>query len=140
MPTRSADARWTGDLKSGEGTVRVESGLFEGQYSFGTRFEDGPGTNPEELLGAAHAGCFAMALSNELAKAGHTPDAVEVTAEVHLDMSDGPTIAGVRLVCDAHVPGIEADEFDRIAQGAKQNCPVSRALAVEITLEHTLHA
>ena len=116
------------------------SGAFEGQYSFKSRFESGTGTNPEELIGAAHAGCFSMAFSNMLAQAGHVPDRVDTTARVHLEPVDGKqTISRIELVCEADVPGIRSDEFQKIAAEAKAGCPVSRALAaVEISLEATL--
>ncbi|MCH8557154.1 MAG: OsmC family protein [Balneolia bacterium] len=138
MPTRSADAVWKGDLKNGGGTVKVESGAFESQYSFVSRFETGKGTNPEELIAAAHAGCYSMALSNELAKAGHKPESVSTKAEVVLDMSDGPNITTIKLISKAQVPGIDKDEFLKIANGAKEGCPVSKALAsvnIELDIE-----
>ncbi len=141
MATRDGSAEWRGDLRSGSGTVTVASGLFDGQYSFATRFEDEPGTNPEELIGAAHAGCFSMALSNILSEAGHAPDSVSTTAKVHLRMEGGnPTIARIDLVTEGRVPGIDQDQFAQHAQQAKEGCPVSRALAGvgEITLDATL--
>lgn len=137
---REARARWEGDLREGEGTMAFGSGAFEGQYSFRSRFENGTGTNPEELIGAAHAGCFSMALSNMLAQAGHVPTRVETTARVHLEPVDGKqTIRRIELICEADVPGIEADEFQKIASEAKSGCPVSRALTgVDISLEASL--
>ncbi len=137
---REASARWEGDLREGKGTMALGSGAFEGRYSFRSRFEEGPGTNPEELIGAAHAGCFSMAFSNLLAQAGHVPTSVQTTARVHMEPVDGkPTIHLIELVCDAHVPGIEQEVFQQIAAEAKTGCPVSRALAaVEITLQATL--
>jgi osmotically inducible protein OsmC len=136
MPTRSSDATWEGNLRDGNGTMRLGSGAFEGAFSFVSRFEEGDGTNPEELIGAAHAGCFSMAFSNELAKAGHEPERVHTEATVHLE--DGE-ITLVELVSEATVPGIDEDEFHEIAAGAKQNCPVSKLLTgAEITLEATL--
>lgn len=131
MATRDGSAQWKGDLKSGSGTVSVPSGLFsDGSYSFATRFEEEPGTNPEELIGAAHAGCFSMALSNILAEAGHTPNSVSTTAKVHLRQVDGqPTIAKIELVTEGDVPGIDEQEFQQYAEQAKEGCPVSRALA-----------
>jgi osmotically inducible protein OsmC len=140
MPTRSADARWEGSLKDGKGTMRLGGGAWEGPYSFASRFEDGSGTNPEELIAAAHAGCFSMALSAALGRAGHDPDRVSTTAKVHLDKGDtGFSITRIDLVTEAVVPGIEASAFQDIAADAKANCPVSRALAgAEITLEATL--
>jgi osmotically inducible protein OsmC len=142
MATRDGSAQWKGDLRSGSGTVSVASGLFsEGKYSFATRFEEEPGTNPEELIGAAHAGCFSMALSNVLAEAGHTPNAVNTTVKVHLRNVDGqPTIAKIDLVTEGDVPGIDQDQFQEYAQQAKEGCPVSRALAGvgEMTLDAKL--
>lgn len=137
---REATAQWNGDLREGRGTMAFGGGAFEGQYSFRSRFEDGPGTNPEELIGAAHAGCFSMAFSNMLAQAGHVPTSVRTTARVHLEPVDGKqTITRVELVCEGDVPGIEPGEFRRIAAEAKAGCPVSRALAaVDISLEATL--
>ncbi len=140
MATRNATAVWTGGLKDGGGVVRLGSGAFEGAYSFTSRFEEGAGTNPEELIGAAHAGCFSMALSSGLGKAGFPPKRVSTTAKVHLRMGeDGPSIPKVELVCEAEVPGISAAAFAEAAAGAKTNCPVSKALAaVEITLDAKL--
>jgi osmotically inducible protein OsmC len=116
------------------------SGAYEGQFSFASRFAQGEGTNPEELIGAAHAGCFSMAFSNMLASAGHVPSSVRTTARVHLDPVDGKqTIHRIDLICEADVPGIDEDAFQRIADEAKAGCPVSRALAaVQISLEATL--
>ncbi len=136
MITRSANARWTGGLKDGKGTVALGSGAFSGNYSFTSRFENGTGTNPEELLGAAHAGCFSMALSAGLEKAGFKPDSVATEAKVHIDKVDGAfKVTRIDLVTEAKVPGITAAQFDEQAQGAKVGCPISKALAaVEITL------
>ncbi len=139
MPVRSATAVWKGDLKQGGGNVKVESGSFDTQYSFGSRFETGKGTNPEELIAAAHAGCYSMALSNELDKAGHKPTSVSTKAEVTLDMSDGPKITTIKLISEAVVPGIAKDKFMDIANGAKEGCPVSKVLSnAEIKLDITL--
>jgi osmotically inducible protein OsmC len=142
MATRDGTAEWRGDLKDGTGTMSVASGLFsDGKYSFATRFEDEPGTNPEELIGAAHAGCFSMALSNILAEAGHPGESVKTTAKVHLRIVDGaPTIAKIDLVAEGRVPGIDQQQFADYAAEAKKNCPVSRALAGvgEITLDAQL--
>ncbi len=142
MATRDGSAQWKGDLRSGSGTVSVGSGLFsDGKYSFATRFEEEPGTNPEELIGAAHAGCFSMALSNVLAEAGHTPGLVNTTAKVHLRNVDGqPTIAKIDLVTEGEVPGIDEQQFQQYAQQAKEGCPVSRALGGvgEMTLDAKL--
>lgn len=140
MPTRSGEAEWKGDLKNGDGTLKVESGLFEADYNFASRFESGDKTNPEELIGAAHAACYSMALSNELASAGHDPKSVHTKAEVVLEMKDeGPEITTVKLISKAHVPGIEKDTFMEIANGAKEGCPVSKVLAgATIELDITL--
>lgn len=118
--------------------MELGSGAFEGQYSFGSRFEDGTGTNPEELIGAAHAGCFSMALSNVLTQAGHPPTRIHTTASVELDRTDaGPTITRIGLRVDGDVPGIDEETFRKHAEDAKANCPVSRALAgvAEISLD-----
>lgn len=129
MPKRRADARWDGTLQDGNGTMRMASGSYEGPYSFQSRFEEGDGTNPEELIAAAHAGCFSMALSGELGRAGHDADSVETAATVHIDKAgDGFAITRVELDTRARVPGIEDDEFQRIAEAAKEGCPVSKAL------------
>jgi lipoyl-dependent peroxiredoxin len=141
MATRNGTAEWRGDLKSGAGTVAVASGLFSGKYSFKTRFEDAPGTNPEELIAAAHAACFSMALSNILSEAGHAPESVNTTARVHLRIVDGgPAINQIDLVTEGAVPGIDQEQFAGYAQQAKEGCPVSRALAGvgEITLDAKL--
>lgn len=137
MATKTAEAIWEGDLKTGKGNVKVESGVLDAQYTFASRFENGKGTNPEELIGAAHAGCYSMALSNELASAGHDPKSVETKAEVVLEMKEeGPEITTVRLISKANVPGIDKDTFMEIANGAKEGCPVSKVLAgAEITLD-----
>ncbi|MBA3262862.1 MAG: OsmC family protein [Thermoleophilaceae bacterium] len=136
MPKRTADARWEGSLKEGQGTMRMASGAYEGPYSFQSRFEDGDGTNPEELIAAAHAGCFSMALSGDLGRAGHEPESVETTATVSFEVGDaGARIARIDLDTRASVPGIEDEEFQRVAEGAKQNCPVSKALAGVETIE-----
>jgi lipoyl-dependent peroxiredoxin len=127
MPARTASAVWTGDLKSGKGTMRFGGGAFEGQYSFASRFEEGAGTNPEELAGAAHAGCFSMAFSNELSKAGFVPTRVATTAKVHLEKgAEGFSISRIDLVCEAAVPGIPAAKFQEVAAAAKKGCPISR--------------
>ncbi len=139
--SRKATARWSGDLKSGRGTISTPaSGLMdETRYGFNSRFGDEKGTNPEELIAAAHAGCFTMALANALAEAGHAAESVDSRAEVDLSMEGGPTLSAIRLFTKARVPGIEAAKFRAIADDAKQNCPVSKALsAVPITLEAEL--
>lgn len=141
MATRDGTAEWRGDLRGGSGTVSVASGLFDGKYSFATRFEDEPGTNPEELIAAAHAGCFSMALSLILSEAGNPPESVSTTAKVHLRNVDGtPTIARIDLVTEGRVPGIDQQQFSQYAQQAKDGCPVSRALAGvdEMTLDAKL--
>jgi osmotically inducible protein OsmC len=137
---RKAEARWSGDLKTGKGSVKLGSGAFEGQYSFGSRFESGTGTNPEELLGAAHAGCFTMALSHALAMSGHPPTSVTTTATVHLQKTGEKFgITGIDLVTRGKVPGVSAAEFQRLAEDAKVNCIISRALAsVPMTLDAQL--
>jgi lipoyl-dependent peroxiredoxin len=140
MPKRTAEAKWNGQLKDGKGSMKFGSGAFEGAYSFSSRFEEGTGTNPEELIGAAHAGCFSMAFSAELGKAGFNPKSVETKATVHLTKSDaGFTISKIDLDCVAHVPDIDNAKFQEIAEGAKKGCPVSRALGgVEIALNAKL--
>ncbi|GCF11725.1 OsmC family protein [Dictyobacter arantiisoli] len=141
MPTRKADAEWRGDLKQGEGTLHLGSGAFDGKYSFRSRMGDGSGgTNPEELIAAAHAGCYSMALSASLAGAGHTPTSVHTTANVHFNPVDGGfAINPIELVTEAIVPGIDNATFQKIAEDAKQNCPVSKALAAtDIHLKATL--
>jgi osmotically inducible protein OsmC len=141
MATRNGTAEWQGDLQSGGGTVSVASGLFDGKYSFKTRFEDEPGTNPEELIAAAHASCYSMALSNILAGDGHVPESVKTTAKVHLRQVEGaPTIAQIDLVTEGRVPGIDQAQFTDYAEQAKAGCPVSRALGAvgQITLDATL--
>jgi osmotically inducible protein OsmC len=140
MPVRSSHARWEGSLADGQGTVDTESGTFAGQYSFSSRFEHGPGTNPEELLGAAHAACFSMALAHALAEGGHVATSVDTTARVRIAAVEGDfAITGIELRCDAVVPGITEDELEAAAQATKSGCPVSKALsAVPISLKATL--
>jgi lipoyl-dependent peroxiredoxin len=140
MAIRNAKARWEGGLPEGNGTLGFGSGAFEGQYSYGSRFEEGTGTNPEELIGAAHAGCFSMALSGILSRAGHEPDSIETQARVHLDKTgDGFSITAIDLTTEASVPGLSEEEFRRHAAEAKSGCPVSRALAgVDIRLDAKL--
>jgi lipoyl-dependent peroxiredoxin len=136
MPTRTANAVWNGSLQEGNGTMRMRSGAYEGPYTFQSRFEEGEGTNPEELIAAAHAGCFSMALSGDLGRAGYEPESVETTATVHLEMGGGPpTVARIVLDTKARVPGIENGEFQELAEGAKKNCPISRALAAVPAIE-----
>lgn len=141
MAVHAASAEWQGSLKEGAGRMRLGSGAFDGPYSFVSRFETGPGTNPEELIGAAHAGCFSMALAAALERAGHTPTSIKTTSKVHLGTSGaGPTITRIDLEVEGEVPGIDAATFQEFADGAKKGCVVSRALAgVEtITLNATL--
>lgn len=140
MATRKAHARWEGSIKEGKGQVDFGNGAFKAAYSFASRFEDGKGTNPEELLGAAHAGCFAMALSLILGKAGFKPDYVDATVQVTISPHDGGfKITRSHLVCEARVPGIDAAAFAKHAEAAKAGCPVSQALAgTTITLEARL--
>ncbi|HEU5105014.1 MAG TPA: OsmC family protein [Solirubrobacterales bacterium] len=141
MATRNGSAEWRGDLKGGSGTVKVGDGVFEGNYSFSSRFEEGEGTNPEELIAAAHAGCFAMALSLALTEAEHPPESIKAKAQVHLRLVDGlPTIAKIDLDVEGSVPDLDADAFSSYAEKAKDGCVVSRALAgvPEITLNARL--
>jgi len=140
MPIRSAQAVWEGDLKQGHGTMRLGSGAYEGAYSFLSRFENGTGTNPEELIAAAHAGCFSMALSNALSQAGFPPKRLETTAKVHLERgADGFSIPRIELSTQANVPGIDEARFRQEAEKAKQNCPVSKLLAAaQISLDAKL--
>jgi osmotically inducible protein OsmC len=141
MAIRTASARWQGNLTEGSGTVRTGKGGLSGNYSFKSRFEEGEGTNPEELIAAAHSGCFSMAFSKGLADAGFTPTSVETTAKVHLDKTDaGMTVTRIDLETVGDVPGIDAADFQKIAEGAKENCPISRLLSpgAEITLNATL--
>ena len=141
MAAQSASAEWNGSLKEGSGTMRAGSGAFEGPYTFVSRFETGPGTNPEELIGAAHAGCFSMALAAALGRAGHNATSIKTSAKVHLGTGEaGPTITQIDLVVEGSVPGIDAAQFQEFAEGAKKGCVVSRALAgvSNITLQATL--
>jgi lipoyl-dependent peroxiredoxin len=137
---RHASAVWHGDLKSGKGTISSESGVLRDQaYSFKTRFESEPGTNPEELIGAAHAGCYSMALSHELAGAGLKPESVATKATVTLDQVEGGfAISKIHLDVRAKVPGADQAEFDKIANAAKTGCPVSKVLNAEITMKAVL--
>jgi lipoyl-dependent peroxiredoxin len=140
MAVRTANAEWVGALQDGSGKMAFGSGAFEGQYSYKSRFDEGEGTNPEELIGAAHAGCFSMALAHVLATEGYDPQRVETTARVRFEPTDaGPSITRIELVTEGEVSGIEPDEFQQHAQAAKENCAVSRALAgVDISLEASL--
>lgn len=134
MPIRKSTAEWVGNLKEGKGSMRLASGRYEGPYTYSSRFEEASGTNPEELIGAAHAGCFSMAFAGLLAKNGHTPDRISTSAAVRL--APGPQIDRIELETEAVVPGLDDEEFQRLAAEAKANCPVSKALAAvpEITL------
>jgi osmotically inducible protein OsmC len=140
MPVRKAEATWNGGLKDGRGDVALGSGAFKGSYSFGTRFESAPGTNPEELIGAAHAACYSMALAAGLGKAGFSPKRVHTTASVSIDkVGEGFKITKIVLQCEAEVPGIDDKTFAEHAQATKQGCPVSQALAAtDIQLEAKL--
>lgn len=139
MAVRTSSAEWHGTLKEGGGVMRLGSGAYEGPFTFASRFESGPGTNPEELIGAAQAGCFSMFLSALLTKEGFTPTSIRTTAAVHL--GEGPTITLIELDCHATVPGIAAEQFQQLAETAKKNCPVSKALTgPEIRLKAELSA
>ena len=137
---RFATAHWEGDLKTGQGRMSTpQSGLFDGtRYSFNTRFGEEKGSNPEELLAAAHAGCFSMALSFMLQNAGFTANRIDTRAEVQMESNPGPTVVGVNLIVTASVPGITADAFAGIADNAKANCVISRALSVPVTMDAKL--
>ena len=137
---RSASAVWHGSLKEGHGTISTQSTtLKDTQYSFKSRFEEGVGTNPEELIAAAHAGCFTMALTAQLTSDEHPPATVETTAAVTLEITDdGPTITKIHLTTRAQVPGIEVDKFNELAKKAKEGCPISRLFKAEITLDAQL--
>ncbi len=126
MTIRTSSAEWKGNLKEGAGAMRLGSGAYEGPYTFASRFESAPGTNPEELIGAAQAGCFSMFLSALLTKEGFTAEYIRTTAAVHL--GEGPTITLIELNCESKVPGIAEEAFLKVAETAKKNCPVSKAL------------
>jgi osmotically inducible protein OsmC len=140
MPTRNASATWTGDLKAGNGTVKLGSGAYEGQYNFSSRFENGTGTNPEELIAAAHAACFSMALSAGLGGAGFKPQRVSTTAKVTVDkVGEGFKITKIQLFNESVIPGIDNAKFQELATATKAGCPVSQALsAVPMELEAKL--
>ena len=140
MPISKAGAYWEGDLKSGRGNMNVASGKFDSDFSAGARFEGKPGTNPEELIGAAYAGCFSMALSNMLDQAGHTPKRIQTSAKVHMEKdADGFSITLIELETQGKVPGISEEAFREHANEAKDNCPVSKALTgVEKQITATL--
>lgn len=138
---KHGSAHWSGDIKRGKGTVSTESGVLNQQpYGFNTRFEGEKGTNPEELIGAAHAACFSMALSLMLGEAGYTADSIDTTADVSLDKKEGGfAITKVALQSKVTVPGIDPQEFDGVIQKAKAGCPVSQLLNADITLDYTLN-
>ena len=137
MAVRQANATWHGTLKEGNGVMKY--GAFEGPFTFASRFEEGEGTNPEELVGAAHAGCYSMFLSALISNDGMTPTSVQTTATVNLGADDGPKITSIDLVCEATIPGLDADKFAEYAQAAKEKCPISRLFAgTEINLSAKL--
>lgn len=141
MPIRQSEAQWRGNLFDGKGTMTVGDGVFEGPFTHASRFKEGDGTNPEELLGAAHAGCFSMFLSSLLSKDDHVPNLVHTIAKVHIGPVDGaPTIHTIELICTADVPGIDQEQLMEYAERAKAGCPVSKAVAAvsTITLSATL--
>ena len=140
MPTRTSEAVWNGSLMEGKGQITLGSKAFSGPYDWKGRSGDGAGTNPEELLGAAHAGCFSMALSHQLSDAGHPPTKIHTTAKVSFEkQGEGFAITKIDLICEAQVPGIDEATFKKMAQGAKEGCPVSKALsATPISLDAKL--
>lgn len=140
MAIRTANAHWEGTLKEGKGTMKLGSGAFEGPYSFSSRFEEGTGTNPEELIGAAHAGCFSMALAAGLTNAGFAPTSIRTSAKVHLTRDDsGPRISTIELDTEGEVPGIDEAAFQQHAENTKTGCPVSKALTgVEVKVNARL--
>ncbi|MCO8275318.1 OsmC family protein [Actinoplanes sp. TRM 88003] len=141
MPIRTATARWQGNLTEGSGTIKTGKGGIQGNYSFKSRFEEGEGTNPEELIGAAHAGCYSMAFSKALSDAGFTPTSVDTVAKVHMDKTDaGFSVTRIDLETQGDVPGVDEGTFQKIAEDAKANCPISRLLSpgAEITLSAKL--
>ncbi|MGE5353151.1 MAG: OsmC family protein [Acidobacteriota bacterium] len=142
MPVRKGSAEWNGNLRDGKGTVKTETGTVNARYSFTSRFEEGQGTNPEELIGAAHAGCFSMALAAALAKDGFNPKSIKTEDKVYIEkVGEGFKITKIEMTTEAEVPGIQDDVFHKYAQDAKQNCPVSQALkAVEMVLDARLVA
>ena len=139
MPTRKSTAIWEGKLKDGIGTMKVGTDVFEGKYSFASRFEEGDGTNPEELLAAAHAGCFSMALSAQLGEAGMTADSIATTATVSLEKVEGGfAITAIHLLVKAKIPGADQAKFMTAANNAKAGCPVSKVLNATITMDASL--
>jgi osmotically inducible protein OsmC len=143
MATRNASAEWKGNLKEGDGTMALGSGAWEGPFTFKSRFEDGQGTNPEELIGAAEAGCFTMQLAHNLSEAGHVPESVQTQAKVHIRNVDGnPTISQIEIVTRARVDGVDDATFQELAKATKDACIISRALAgvSDITVDATLES
>ena len=142
MPTRTATAEWKGDLRDGSGSMKMQSGSYEGPFSFQSRFKEGEGTNPEELIGSAHAGCFSMQLSGELGGRGVTPESVQTEARVEVSKVEGGfAISKIDLITKVRAPGLDESTLQEAAEAAKVNCPVSQALkAVEITLDASLQA
>ncbi|HEX2962550.1 MAG TPA: OsmC family protein [Ignavibacteriales bacterium] len=142
MPVRKGSAEWNGNLRDGKGTVKTETGTVNARYSFTSRFEEGQGTNPEELIGAAHAGCFSMALAGALAKDGFNPKSIKTEDKVYIEkVGEGFKITKIEMTTEAEVPGIQDDAFHKYAENAKQNCPVSQALkGVEMVLDARLVA
>jgi osmotically inducible protein OsmC len=140
MAVRKAEAVWEGNLQEGKGVMKLGSGAFEGAYSFASRFQEGTGTNPEELIGAAHAGCFSMFLSGVLSKVGYTPQRIQTTATVHLEQVEGaPWITKIQLNCEANVPGVDEQMFQEQVEASKKGCPVSKALTgVQISVDARL--
>jgi len=140
MPVRNAEAEWKGNLLEGQGHMKLGTGAYDGPFSFKSRMEQGPGTNPEELIGAAHAGCFSMAFSAQLAQAGFTPKRIHTKAAVHFDKVEGGfAITRIDLQTEGEVPGIDNAKFQQLAEGAKKGCPVSKALAgTQINLQAKL--
>lgn len=137
MKTRQATSHWSGTLKDGKGVMKY--GKFEGPFTFASRFEDGEGTNPEELAGAAHSGCYSMLLAALISGQGKTPTSIQTTASVHIGEDNGPKIISIDLDCEAVVPGLDADQFAELAQSAKEKCPISRLFAgTEINLSAKL--
>ena len=141
MPVRTASAEWKGTLQQGTGTLSSKTGSVDGAYSFSSRFEEGTGTNPEELIAAAHAGCYSMALSGALGRAGFPPESVKTTAKVHLEkLEPGFTVTKIELITRAAVPGIDEAAFQQAAEGARKGCPISRALnpSIEVVVDAKL--
>jgi lipoyl-dependent peroxiredoxin len=135
MPVRNAQAQWNGNLREGNGTMKLGSGAYDGAYSFSSRFEEGTGSNPEELIAAAHAGCYSMALAAGLTREGFTPTSVSTTAQVHIEQVEGGFgITKIDLTTEATVPGIDNAKFQQIAEATKTGCPVSKALAAVPTI------